>query len=81
MVYAVAARKTISFMVIAMVISLAVVMMLSGDLSTPTGRVTDTTISAPEGSSWMIFLLGLFVGALVVGAYFYLAGREAKRKE
>jgi hypothetical protein len=82
MVYVQAARKTAGFMVLAVVLSLAVVIFLSGSIDGTTGRVTGPGVTSHvEGSSWIVFILGVFVGALVVGAYLYIARLEAKRNE
>jgi uncharacterized membrane protein len=81
MVYVGAARKTVSFVVIAMVLSLGIMMLTTGS-DGPTGRVTSTgTTAAPESITWAIFLLGVFVGAVIVGTYTYIVHIEAKRKE
>jgi hypothetical protein len=81
MVYVQAAKKTGAYMTLALIVSLAIVTFISGDLD-PAGRVTSTGI-APQaaGASWVIFLLGIFVGGLVIGTYFYIVHLEAKRHE
>ena len=83
MVYAHAARKTVGLMALAMVLSLGVVTFIYGGLDTTiTGNVVANTSGAnTEVSSWMIVLLGMFVGALMVGGYVFVAHLEAKRNE
>ena len=80
MVYVQAARKTGAYMLLAAVLSLAVVTFLAGDLDA-TGRVTSTGLAQAQSASWIVFLLGIFVGALVVGTYVYIAHLEVKREE
>jgi len=68
-----------------MVLSFAIVMFVSGDLEQGiTGRaVTQETVESTsiDGGSWLIFMLGIFVGALMLGAYVYVAHIEGKRDE
>jgi hypothetical protein len=73
MVYKAAAKKTAAYMLLSLVVSLAFVTFLSGELNPATGRVTSTgTVPQAESSTWVIFLLGLFAGALIVGTYTYI---------
>jgi len=82
MVYVEAAKKTAGYMVLAMVLSLSIVTLLSGDLDTAaTGRTTSIGTPGTDSGNWVVFLLGAFVGALVVGTYFYVTKLEAKRQE
>jgi hypothetical protein len=80
MVYAQAAKKTAGYMLTAMVLSLAVVTFMAGDFQ-PIGRVTSPgVVPDADGGTWIIFLLGVFVGAIVAATYFYVAHLEAKRQ-
>lgn len=79
MVYAAAARKTFAFMALAGVLSLGVVTFFSGEI---TGRVASPgVVSETTGSGWIVFVLGAFMGALLVGTYTYLVHVEGKREE
>jgi hypothetical protein len=81
MVYVQAAKKTGAYITLALVLSLAIVTFISGQMDV-TGRVTSPgTAPQAAGGSWIIFLLGIFVGALVIGTYFYVVHLEAKRHE
>jgi hypothetical protein len=83
MVYVQAARKTGAFMVLALVLSLAGITLYSGDLDTGvTGRVTSPGLVTPQESIIVVpFVLGVLVGALLIGTYFYIAHIERKREE
>jgi hypothetical protein len=82
MVYARAMRKTSSFLVMSLIVSLAIVMMLT-DTSSPTGHATaePSPVSVPQMGSMVVFLLGIIVGGLLIGGYFYVARHEAERDE
>jgi hypothetical protein len=81
MVYAQALKKTAAYMLTAMVLSLAVVTFLAGDFE-PVGRVTGPgVVPETDGGTWLVFLLGIFVGAIVAATYFYVAHLEAKRDQ
>ena len=80
MVYVQAAKKTGAFMMLAMGLSLALVTFISGDLETPTGRITSTPVAEASSAGWMIFLLGVVVGAIIIGTYVYIAHLEARRE-
>lgn len=81
MVYVQAARKTGAYMVLATVMSMGVLTFLAGDLE-PTGHVIDAGIGTGiSGGSWILFALGVFTGALLIGTYVYVAHIEAKRHE
>lgn len=77
MVYKEAARKTGAYMVLAVGMSLGAITFMTEDLVTPTGRVTST--GQFTGQGWLVFVLGIFIGCLMIGTYFYLAHIEAKR--
>lgn len=83
MVYASAARKTAAYMVLSVVLAISAITFFTGDLGeSTTGRVTTTGVTnAVESGSWILFLLGVLVGALVVGTFVYLAHYEHKRDE
>lgn len=78
MVYATAARKTLGYMVLSGVLALSVMTFLTGDVGA-TGRVVDETTGGVSGWSAIVFALGVFTGALMVGTYVYVAHLEAKR--
>jgi hypothetical protein len=79
MVYKEAARKTGAYMLFALFMGGAIVYFLSGELD-PTGRVTSAGLAAAESTSWVVFLMGVFVGALVIGTYTYVTHIESKRQ-
>ena len=80
MVYAHAARKTGAFMVLSLVLSLAIITLFSGTME-PTGRVTSPGLEAPTEAGMILpFVLGVFVGALIIGTYFYIVHLEAKKR-
>ncbi|MDD9953325.1 MAG: hypothetical protein OXR66_03245 [Candidatus Woesearchaeota archaeon] len=76
MVYAEAAKKTGGYMTLAGILSLGVVS-LSSVQETPTANVAaDAGLSS---SGMIMFAIGVFIGALVIGTYVYIAKVEAKR--
>ena len=82
MVFVQAARKTAGLMVLAMMASLALIFAMSGDLQdSVTGHAVQNSPAILDGNGWIIFLLGIFVGAIMIGAYFYIAHLEGKRQE
>lgn len=84
MVYAGAAQKTIAFMTLSLVLGFSIITFMSGDMmGTTTGRVvsdTSNTGVAIESSAWIIFLLGVLIGALAIGTYTYIVHIEKKRE-
>lgn len=81
MVYYGAARKTGAYIVLAGVLSMGILTFTSGSLD-PTGRVTSPGVLVEQtGAGWIIFALGVFLGAIIVGTYAYIAHIEAKREE
>jgi hypothetical protein len=81
MVYTEASRKTFAFMALALCLSLGIVTFFTEDLSTPTARVVDGGAASVAGQGWLVFVLGIFIGGLLIGTYFYIAHIEAKRHE
>lgn len=77
MVYTEAARKTGAYMVLAIGLSLGVLTFVTEDLVTPTGRAVGMNQIA--GEHWLVFTLGIFMGCLMIGTYFYLAHIERPR--
>jgi hypothetical protein len=84
MVYAGAAQKTMAYMTLSLVLGFSIITFLSGDLSGTTGQVvsdtTNTTAGSIESGAWIIFLLGVLIGALAVGTYTYIVHIERKRE-
>jgi hypothetical protein len=80
MVYAHAARKTGAFLVLALVLSLAIVTIFTDTISAPTGRATGPGLETPTEPTFILpFVLGVLVGALMIGTYFYIVHLEAKK--
>jgi hypothetical protein len=77
MVYAVAMRKTASFMALAMMLSLGIILLSTDEAASPTGQVTAVT-EGFGGGLWLVFGLGILVGLLLVGAYAYVALEERR---
>ncbi len=83
MVYAGAAQKTMAYMTLSLVLGFSIITFLSGDMTGTTGRVvSDTTNTGVgiESSAWVVFLLGILIGALAVGTYTYIVHIEKKRE-
>lgn len=80
MVYLHAARKTGAYLVLAAMLSFAIVTFLSGDVQ-PTARVVDAGPTGLSTETWILFSLGIFTGALLIGTYVYLAHVEGRRHE
>jgi hypothetical protein len=79
MIYKNAARKTASFMSLALVLSFGIMMIISGQ-SGVTGRVTSAGAKpAPEVLSWSMLVLGVFIAMSFVGMYVYISRVEAKK--
>ncbi len=79
MVFLAAAQKTGGLMAVALLAGLGIVTFLTEDLTMPTGFVVHPVDIAE--SSWLVFVLGLFIGAIMVGTYVYLAHVEHDRDE
>ncbi len=85
MVYVGAAQKTMAYMTLSLVLGFSIITFMSGDMMGTTGRaVTDTTSTTAgaglESSAWIVFLLGVLIGALAVGTYTYIVHVERKRE-
>jgi hypothetical protein len=83
MVYAEAARKTGAYMVLSLVLAVSLLTFFSQDLlGTTTGRIASQGATpTAESGAWILFLLGVLVGTLAVGAYVFLAHIEHDREE
>ena len=79
MVYRHAARKTGAFMVVSAVLGLAVVTFLSGSLEVTGQVVAEGATAEPSGAGWILYILGAFTGAVLVGTYVYVAHLEGKQ--
>jgi len=78
MVYRTAAKKTGAYIFVACLLSFAIMSFLSGDLDA-TGRVTSVgLVEENSGAEWLVFLVGVFVGALVIGTYVYILRLDGK---
>lgn len=80
MVYPQAARKTLGLMAVSGLMGFGIVTFLTEDLS-PTANVVATPANNLAGTGWLTFMIGLFIGALMVGTYFYFAKVERNRFE
>ena len=80
MVFTEAAQKTGAFMLLAAILGLGVLTFMTEDLSSPSGRVV-TPATDVIGGNWLVFALGLFIGCLMIGTYFFISHSEARRKE
>jgi len=81
MVFVEAARKTGGFMAISALLGVGIVTFLTEDLASPSGLVVASPAETLAGSGWLIFVLGLFMGAMMIGTYFYIAHVEQRRDE
>jgi hypothetical protein len=81
MVYAAAARKTGAFMLFSLVLAVSLLMFFSGDLNATGYAIKNTGDIAADSGSWVLFLLGVLVGALAVGGFVYVMHIEGKRDE
>jgi hypothetical protein len=80
MVYALAMKKTAGFMFVAMMLSLSIILFMSGDTGTPSGQVTGNGAFEYTSGMWVIFMLGIFVSLLLIGAYVYISNNEPPQK-
>lgn len=78
MVFRQALRKTGAYMVLSVVLGAAFSMFWAGTLEQPTGLATAEVLpGAASGPAWILFILGAFVGAILIGTYVWVAHLEA----
>ena len=80
MVFKEAAMKTGAYLLLALLLSFAVLTFIAGDIQ-PTGRVTSIGTATQDTGSWVIFFLGIFIGVLITAAYFYIVHLENRKED